>query len=564
MATDALAEDTEAENTAACEPAGDPPMTPQARLDALFAPFNKSDQPGLVVGVRLNGEIIYRRGFGLASIEHAVANTPATRMRIGSTSKHFTCLAALLLAEEGKLDLDAPVTDILPELPTLRGVPTLRQFMSHTGGYRCYVDIGVMACGTATQPVGQALAAQVRQTDVNFVPTEGQLYNNGGYHLLSIAIERASGMPFEAFMKARIYQPLGMLDTIAAPSDFDIIPGIATLHTPNPAGGWRRGIFVTEEIRGEGSMVSTIDDMLRWLAHMNGAKTIGSEASWNQLKTQAVLKDGTRTTYALGLFRNDYRGVEVIHHGGGVLGGTCAMLTVPDHGLDVVMIANGGPANVADLQYRIVDALLEDALSKPAATMATAEPFKHLDGANYHHPSGPFFGFKVVEDKLAVCLMGSPPMPILRDEGDVLRIAFEDIAMGPFVWKVADLAADAAGGAPEAIDMAETGRVLRFGKLPAKPPATLEAGAALVGRYRSVDLNADGTVTVEADKLLLAVQAQTGRTVYELEALSDIVFSARSAAIPGFALSVTVLPEGAGFHISGGRTRHILFSPVAG
>jgi oxygen-independent coproporphyrinogen-3 oxidase len=62
-------------------------------------------------------------------------------MRIASTTKHFTCLAALLLAEEGKLDLDAPATRYLPELPTPRGVPTLRQFMTHTSGVRCYVDL---------------------------------------------------------------------------------------------------------------------------------------------------------------------------------------------------------------------------------------------------------------------------------------------------------------------------------------------------------------------------------------------------------------------------------------
>ena len=190
-------------------------LTPAAKLDALFAEYNKGDQPGLVVGVRYKGEVIYRRGLGLASIEHAAANTPATRMRIGSTSKHFTCLAGLLLAEEGKLDLDAPLTDVIPELPALHGVPTLRQCMSHTTGYRCYLDLAMLSSGLAVQPVGEALPAQVRQSDVNFDPADGQLYNNGGYHLLSIAIERASGMTFEAFMKARIYEPLGMVDTPA-------------------------------------------------------------------------------------------------------------------------------------------------------------------------------------------------------------------------------------------------------------------------------------------------------------------------------------------------------------
>ena len=89
-------------------------------LDEIFQPFNVSDRPGLVVGIAQHGKTLYRRAFGLASVELGVANTPHTRMRIGSTTKHFTCLAALLLAEEGKLDLDVSVRTYLPELSVLK------------------------------------------------------------------------------------------------------------------------------------------------------------------------------------------------------------------------------------------------------------------------------------------------------------------------------------------------------------------------------------------------------------------------------------------------------------
>src|SRR3954464_11816074 len=88
-----------------------------AAFDDIFATVNRSDAPGLVVGVAQQGRPVYRRGFGLASVELGVANTPWTRMRIGSTSKHFPCLAALLLAEEDKLDIDAGIRRYVPELP---------------------------------------------------------------------------------------------------------------------------------------------------------------------------------------------------------------------------------------------------------------------------------------------------------------------------------------------------------------------------------------------------------------------------------------------------------------
>src|ERR1700712_4198459 len=115
------------------EPAADKttsdPKTGVAALDDVFKPVNRSDAPGLVVGVARHGKPIYRSAFGLASIEHGVANTPWTRMRIGSTSKHFTCLAALLLVEDGKLDIDVDARRYLPELPETADKPTLRQFM---------------------------------------------------------------------------------------------------------------------------------------------------------------------------------------------------------------------------------------------------------------------------------------------------------------------------------------------------------------------------------------------------------------------------------------------------
>src|SRR5215469_7324495 len=142
------------------------------QLDALFAPWNRTDEPGLVVGVVKDGALIYRRGFGMASLETGAANTPTTRMRIGSISKHFTCLLALLLAEEGKLDLDAPVRAYIPELAGPGGDPTLRQLMQHRGGSRCYLDLGFIGHGLSMPPLGWPLKAQARQKSRNFAPGE--------------------------------------------------------------------------------------------------------------------------------------------------------------------------------------------------------------------------------------------------------------------------------------------------------------------------------------------------------------------------------------------------------
>ena len=536
-----------------------------APLDAIFESLNRSDAPGLVVGVAKAGSTVYRRGFGLASIEHGVANTPSTRMRIGSTSKHFTCLAALLLAEEGKLEIDAPANTILPELPPLRGIPTLRQFMSHTSGYRCEIDLWELGSGMAMQPQGEALAAQLRQTDVNFAPGDGQLYCNGGYHLLSLAIERASGLPFEQFLFERIFEPLGMTDTQSIPSDMAITPGIATMHLPTPDGRWRRGIFPTDSLRGEGAMVSTVDDMLTWLAHFRGPKRVGSEASWSQLIETAQLNNGLRTTYALGLMRHLYRGVEVIHHAGGVIGGQCQMLTVPEHALDIVLMTNGAPASPVALAYKIVDAILGDEALGAAPVMAGIEGFRHLIGTRYHgEKSGMTFGFGEVSDKLGVSVFNTPPAPVLRDEGEVLRVGFEDVALGELIWRRADLAARSDGAAPPTIDFSESGTVERFHRLSDTPPPTKEAGLALVGRYRSPDLDAEAKIEFEGEALSLTLRTTYAGRKVQLEALSDDVFGGAGEISLFFVLTLSHGARGVdGFRLSTGRTRGLWFGRIA-
>ncbi|WP_077033385.1 serine hydrolase [Pelomonas sp. KK5] len=532
-----------------------------AALDGIFQVANKADAPGLVVGVAQHGKTVYRRGFGLASIELGVANTAWTRMRIGSTTKHFTCLAALLLVEEGKLDIDVGVRTYLPELPKLAKEPTLRQFMSHTGGYRCYLDVGFMSDGMAIKPKGVALHAQLRQSEVNFAPGEMMIYNNGGYHMLSLVIERVSGMKFERFLEERIFTPLGMIDTRCVQSDFEIHPNMATLHVAQPDGSWRRGIFPTEENRGEGSMISTIDDMLRWLAHLRGPHRVGTDASWKQMTTTVPLSSGTPSPYALGLMVHDYRGVRVIQHSGSVIGGTCQMITVPAHELDVIIMTNGAVVNAIELANKVIDAMLGDEVLGPVEERATAERFKAVLDKHYLSPeTGLVVGFADADGKLGLTVMNSAPVP-LRDEGETLRIGIEDLAMGPFQLTTAALAD--LETAPAEIELAESGWKRRLQLLPDAPPA--DAAAPLAGRYHARDLGVDAQVLLNGDTWTLRVAGDF--------AVNDMVLTALSADV--FALSLPEFPkmrmvlgvdrhDGAvtGFRVDSGRTRHMRFQRI--
>lgn len=500
-------------------------------IDALLQPLSRSDAPGMIVGINQHGRSLYRRGFGLASLEQGVANTPHTRMRLASTSKHFTALAIMLLAEDGKLQIDEPVQKYLPELPQLSAQgPTLRQLMTHTGGWRGHDELWSMANGLNVQPAGTSLAMMARQSELNFEPGTRMIYSNGGYHLLALTVARLSGLSFAEFLRTRIFEPLGMLDSESVPSVLDLREGLAGLYVPVPGAAagaraqWRRAVYPTE-LEGSGSLVSTLGDMLNWLAHMRSArKTVGSAQSWDQMLTHNTLKSGEVLPYGFGLCRHPYRGVEVIHHNGAVTGGGSQMITVPAHGLDIVIMTNGCAAAPAAIALKLIDMLLAEQLpetAEAAEPRAAASDFPGLLGKSYYDPaSGRLIRFGEVAKFLGLSLHGFHTMP-LRRRADTVWLGMLDMASSAFEIELAGV--DPAQ-APETLAVRDGGQLQRFQRLPDEAPAAATLAPQLIGRYHSADLDADALITLEGETLLLTLQGRHGQMRTRVQPVSaDVV-----------------------------------------
>ncbi|UVA80894.1 serine hydrolase domain-containing protein [Pandoraea commovens] len=406
-------------------------------LIALFDPFNRSDAPGVVVGAAIDGKVVLRRAFGMANVGPGIALDARTRLRIGSTTKHMACLAALLLQEAGALDIDAPIRRYLPELTGVAGEPTLRSLMHHTSGQRCALDISLLTNGLAVPQAGYLLDIQRRQLHVNFPAGERMMYCNGGYHLVSLAIERVSGQSFASFLTSEIFEPLGMSDTFCMSDDFQIRNRMAACHVKRSDGAYERGLFPSREILGEGCVVSCVDDMLQWCAHLRGEKTVGSRATWDAMFSSPTFSSGMRSDYMMGLKRTHYRGCELIHHAGGVVGGTCQMLCVPAHGVDIVLLSNGAIPAPASLSLRMLDILLADRMQAyPMPTPAPTPPSSAYTGT-YRDANGDVV-YDVVGRDGGMTLSGplEPGIPTLyeRDapEGGTREFASESSGDGTF------------------------------------------------------------------------------------------------------------------------------------
>lgn len=185
-------------------------MTEAERVDQLFEAWNNQESPGCAVAVIRDGDVIYKRGFGMANLAHGIATGPSTVFHSASVSKQFTAFAILLLSSEGKLSLDDAVRKYVPDLPDFGAPITLRQLLHHTSGLRDHWELLSLAGWRYSKDLitdDDILAVVSRQQDLNFQPGDEHLYCNTGYALLAQVVKAVSGQSLRAFTSARIFEP---------------------------------------------------------------------------------------------------------------------------------------------------------------------------------------------------------------------------------------------------------------------------------------------------------------------------------------------------------------------
>lgn len=266
------------------------------------------DEPGLAIGVYARGKLAASATAGCGLPEHGVPVTETTAFDIASVSKHMTSACLLLLARDGLVDLDADIRSSLPELRLTRPV-TLRQCLTHTAGLRDYFalcDIAGIGVLGITQDRFMDLAAG--QEDLDFAPGSEFSYSNTGYALAATLVSRVTGAGLARLAAERVFGPLGMTATHFRDDVSLLVPGLAGGYIATGTGGTRfRRYDVTEEVVGDGAVVTTLTDLAAWHAFMADGAVLGTDIRDGLLVSQ-VLTDGTDTGYGLGLQLIDVAG----------------------------------------------------------------------------------------------------------------------------------------------------------------------------------------------------------------------------------------------------------------
>jgi CubicO group peptidase (beta-lactamase class C family) len=346
-----------------------------AKVDAVFANYDKPASPDCALGVIKQGKLVYARGYGMANLEHNIPNSPKLIYDLGSTSKQFTAASILLLQQQSKLALDDDVRKFIPELPAYQKPVTIRHLVHHTSGLRDYLVLfslaGVSFDDTTTED--DALKLIVKQKELNFAPGEEWLYSNSGYFLLSIIVKCASGKSLAEFAQENIFKPLGMKNTIYLDHHKRIVPGRATGYGIGRLGDFA---FRTEmsnfEQTGDGAVYTSVEDLLLWDQNFYEQK-IGGAEFLKRMHEVGRLNNGEQLDYAAGLFIEEYKGLRKVSHGGAWAGYRSDLVRFPDQKLSVACLCNLGTANPSQLALQVADIYLADHIKAVAAQPPTSK-----------------------------------------------------------------------------------------------------------------------------------------------------------------------------------------------
>ena len=516
--------------------------TTNVRVDRIFAQWDQPNSPGCALAVMRDGQIIYQRGYGQATLEYDAPITPATIFHVASVSKQFTAFAITLLAQEGKLTLDDDLRKYIPELPPFGHTITLRHCIHHTSGLRDQWGLVVVAGWRMSDVIttSDILELVQHQQELNFVPGAEFSYCNTGYTLLAQTVARVSGMSFRDFCAQRIFQPLGMRDTHFHDDCEVVVRNRAYSYMPTEDGSFRNAVLSYSNAGGT-SLFTTVEDLARWDQNFYDAKVGGREVI-DQMHVRGKLNDGTALTYAFGLSIGEYRGLNIVEHAGGDAGFRCMLARFPDQRFTVAVLGNVADMDPGKLVRQVADLYLADEFKQGPEPVAPAKPavagMENLStraGIYYAAATSEILLLEVHDGKLII--PGGPGLELVPLAPGRYRLANDPAVEFHFVL---------ARGVQQVHKVRSTGGPIIYEALPRVHPSADQL-AEYAGKYYSPELDVIYTILVHEGRLLLhqrkygdGPMQPTFADAFKCTAANgvfDILFHRRDDWVSGFKLS---------------------------
>jgi D-alanyl-D-alanine carboxypeptidase len=388
----------------------------KSRIDAAVSQVLSSTKvPSASIAVVKDGRIAYLQAYGQARLSPPMEATPQMQYSVGSISKQFTAAAVLLLAQDGKLTLDDPVSKYLPDLTRAREV-TIRMLLSHTSGYQDFWPEDYVMTSMMVPTTAQHILDVWAKRPLDFDPGTQWQYSNTNYVIAGRIVEQVSGMPLIDLLKKRVFLPLGMdnvYDSDAAklpatdPTGYERHALGPPRPSPQEGAGW---MFAA------GELAMPAHDLALWDISLID-RSLLEPVSYEQMFTPVLLKSGADTGYGLGVDLGKRADHKIIEHSGEVSGFVSENVVFPDDRAAIVVLTNEMATQAArSIADRIMPMVL--GIPTPAPTQPEARAlaiFKgladgHIDRSLFTNYANEYFNQQTLDDFASSLKPLGPPL----------------------------------------------------------------------------------------------------------------------------------------------------------
>jgi len=359
--------------------------------DDLYAHRNNKTA-GAQVLVLQRGKVLFTGYYGMANLEHQVPVTERTVFDLASLAKMFTGYAIASLAEAGKLDVNQDIRTYLPDFPDMGYEITVDHLLHHTSGLRNWTSIIYNAAWSSKDRITyeQLLNFIYAQEGLDFTPGSRYQYCNSGYVLLAQIVANVSGTSFPEWMRANVFAPLGMQQTLFNDTPARIIPHLAQGYYLDSERKEARD-YNNTAAQGSSSLMSNAKDIQKWMSFLLHPPA-DKKATVERMLSTSPLADGKENTYAYGIDVEEYRGTPYISHSGSWVSHTSYLLLLPEHDA-AIFLAHNYRTNTGRITKEFADLFLpareeEEVAASPVKPPVTVSN-QLLDGYTGLYKLGP-------------------------------------------------------------------------------------------------------------------------------------------------------------------------------
>ena len=337
--------------------------------DYVNAYLERTQAPGLVLGVVQGGVLVRAQGYGYANLEHRVPVHADTVFQSGSIGKMFTATAIMLMVEDGKLQLDESIRTYLPDAPASWAPIKIRHILHHTSGLSRSPGFDLRKDYSDDE-----LLKIFYGTKLGFAPGEKMSYSNTGYALLGLLVKKVGGEFYGDVLKKRVFGPLGMY-TASVIDDRGIVPNRSAGYQLDAEGKVVNQDWVapTGNSTGDGALCLTMLDWAKWEAAVRARKVLKPE-SWAEIFSPAPLNSGKTYPYGFGWFLDRYAGHPAQHHSGGWQGFVTDYVRFLETDTAIIALQNMRGGNLSQVVQNVAALVNPELAPPPGAPIADRDP----------------------------------------------------------------------------------------------------------------------------------------------------------------------------------------------